>query len=359
MDIVMGSFNVYVLNTKQDDTSNTKKDQKCEKIANLIKEEKFDIIALQEIQTDNAVERIAHYLNGNDSNSPYDYCHCSSLYDELNNSPLGLRNRNGSKFKSDYGFIWNSRKVSLYCEEALYKALDDCERKEWDSFLERIVDILIKTYKEIMAQGGQKSGLFAKLPQGESLGQYREKLLTTLHQTLRPPLIACFKPNDFFGSLLHEIRVINTHTQWKKGRSDDRSSKQIRLEEMRFIQGHLHNAVNTLRTGSFNTVYTVIAGDFNLSIDELAPIYTDVTKLFGNHRMKTIQEEASTCKWDKEQEMFSRRSNYDHFAYDANRIDELVPGGAKPININKDNFLIGEEEGPVSDHVPIKMTLQF
>ena len=349
MDIILGSFNVLNLNTKDNEKSDFKED-KCSKIADIIRKEGFDIIALQEIQTDDAVSRIIHYLNGNDNESPYQYCHCGSLYQELNDA--GILNRNGAKFKSDYGFIWNTDKVYLYGDKALYKALDDIEKKEWDSFIEHLIDILVETYKSMTSQTGLNSGLFARLPQGEALSKYRSTLRNTLHQTLRPPLIACFRPSGMFGSLLHEIRIINTHTQWNKGKSDEKTAKQIRMEEMNFIQRTLHNKVNELRTGSFNSVYTFVAGDFNLSAAEI-----------GNsiEGMITVQNAPSTCKWDAEQNTMTFKSNYDHFAYNEERITHFVPDGAKTIGVENDNFTLNKSNKTVtvSDHIPIKMKISF
>ncbi len=357
MDIVIVSFNVLNLNTKENDLNSTFKEKKCQKIAELLSKEDFSIIALQEIQSEDAVSRIVRYMNGNTGNTPYDFCHCASIYDELNDH--GIRNRHGSKFKSDYGFIWDTRKVFLYCDKALYKGLEDCEKKEWNHLLEQIVDILLKAYQNALSQGGQFSNLFSKLPRGESLEIHREKLLATLHQTLRPPLIACFKPVSFFGSLLHEIRIINTHAQWKANSIyETGTSREIRQLEMRFIQGTLHSAVNTLRTGSFNTVYTIVAGDFNLNLDEIKPIYAD-TKYFENHQMETIQSYQSTCKWDSENEEIRPVSNYDHFAFDRNRITQYMVNEAivQPVSITKESFLLDKKL--LSDHMPIKMTLSF
>lgn len=356
MDITIGSFNVLNLNAKEKDKDDDFKEAKCKKIAELIDSSKFDIVALQEIQTDDAVKRIVHYLNGNDHYSPYDYCHCASLYGELNDA--GLLNRNGSKFKSDYGFIWNKQKVQLYCDEALYKALDDKTNEEWQHFLEKIADILITAYEELTSQGGKQSGLFSKLPQGEDFETHKDKLLAVLHSTLRPPLIACFKPASWYGALLHEIRIINTHTQWSKGKSDEKSAKKIRLEEMRFIQGKLHSEVNTLRTGTFNSIYTVIAGDFNMSKDDVSEIYKSESEVFDGHKMMTVQDAKSTCKWNEEKQIFEYKSNYDHFAFEEERIWPLTQEVAT-VQANKKNFLIGDEEKPVSDHIPIKIKLTF
>lgn len=348
MDIVIGSFNVLNLNTK-DAENNSFKEDKCQKIAKLIENEGFHIIALQEIQSDNAVSRITSYLNNN--GTKYQYCHCGSLYQELNDA--GILNRNGANFKSDYGFIWDTSKVYLYGDKAVYKALDDIEKKEWDSFIERIIDILIEAYKSMTSQTGLNSGVFAKLPKGEALNKYRDTLRNTLHQTLRPPLIACFKPSGLFGSLLHEIRIINTHTQWSKGKSDEQSAKQIRMEEINFIQRILHQKVNELRTGSFNSVYTLIAGDFNLSAEEINQMSID--------GMITVQEQPSTCKWDDNQNGLTLKSNYDHFAYNEDRIAHLIPDGATTINTDESGFTLNKDGKivTVSDHVPIKMTIKF
>lgn len=358
MDLKIGSFNV--LNLKKD-TSNPKdqseeKEKKCQKIANIISAEDIDLIALQEILDNGAVKLICKNLPG------YCFCHCSNLYDSLNSA--GFHNRHGQKFKSDYAYIWNTRKIGLCNDLELYKKLELQTSKCWERFIDSLILLLV----DLQNSSAKHIPIFSGLPNGIDLKNNRELFKAILRQTLRPPLIACFRPTGGWKDLSWEIRMINTHTQWKSNKPtkkqaasmtaeqldseflDTETDLQIRKKEMKYIQGELYTAVNTCRMGDNRTVYTLVAGDFNMSVKQTRSIYEDADFYHENHEMGTIQEDLST--WSKSKKIFI--NSYDHFAFDHKRISAAAIKVIKP---DDEQFYVDikDPKSRISDHNPIQM----
>lgn len=275
----------------------------------------------------------------------YDACDSSSIYQHF--KELGFKNERGSTFPTDYAYIWNRRKVQLCADPNVYTGLEKCLNKCWDHYLENLAKILIATMQQDkgIATFLQKNiPLFPDISKEGKVERYRPYIEATLRKTLRPPLVACFVPGTLFGSLFSEIRLINTHVEFGEG---SKRFEDIRRLEMKFIQGELHTAINTFRTGNFRSVYTLIAGDFNLSLaptDQISMIYDDIKS--ERHRMTTVQTQPTTKSGFGE--------NYDHFAFDANHITERV---APRLNIC--SIPLNEQDRNVSNHIPIKMNLHI
>ncbi|MBS1471667.1 MAG: hypothetical protein HP023_14105 [Lachnospiraceae bacterium] len=331
MDLTIGSFNVENLSLKNDEQRD-----KCKIIADIILRNKFDIVALQEVQDkNNSIQEICKYLKN------YAGCDSSSVYERL-------RLNNFCKSNTDYAYIWNRRQVQLCTDPNVYSGLAKCLNKCWDHYLENLVRILIAIMQQdkgISLFLQKNIPLFPDISKEDKVERYRPYIEATLRKTLRPPLIACFVPGTLWGSLFSEIRLINTHVCFGE---DSKKFEDIRRLEMKFIQGELHTAINTFRAGNFRSVYTIIAGDFNLSLaptDQISMIYDDIKS--ERHQMTTVQTQPTTKNGFGE--------NYDHFAFDANHITERV---APRLNICSIPA-IDEQERNVSNHIPIKMNLHI
>lgn len=244
MDLTIGSFNVENLSLK-----NKEQRDRCKTIAGIIHRNQFDIVALQEVQDKNgSIHEICKQLKAIDDVS-YDACDSSSIYQHF--KELGFKNERGSTFPTDYAYIWNRRKVQLCADPNVYTGLEKCLNKCWDHYLENLAKILIATMQQDkgIATFLQKNiPLFPDISKEGKVERYRPYIEATLRKTLRPPLVACFVPGTLFGSLFSEIRLINTHVEFGEG---SKRFEDIRRLEMKFIQGELHTAINTFRTGNF------------------------------------------------------------------------------------------------------------
>jgi len=385
MNLKLASFNVLNLNVKEPSAKGQKemsdaekrKEQKCKGIAEIISGTRentspIDIIALQEIQNEHAVRTIMKNLP-----SHYDYCHCGDIYDSLN--ALGFLNRHGRKFRSDYAFIWNTRQVSLCCDPEVYKKLHFQTQKCWDRFILTIVEFFLEIIRHSQGKARALGLLFPGFPDQGSLADQKDFIAGALRNTLRPPLIACFRPAGFWSGLFWELRMINTHVQWDvksperkdsllrnwlgqnsnilnwlKENNKKRPNMEVALrqKEMEFIQGELYTAVTTCRNGDYRSIYTVVAGDFNMSVKETSAIYGPGFPSEYPH-MRTIQNENS--HWSQKEEKLT--TSYDHFAFDSVRIpiDEdatsVIPNSAMRIN--------NEDKSRISDHNAVTMNFKF
>ena len=361
MNLKLASFNVQNLKIKEisdkseDEKSDAekKKEKKCEGIAKIISgsgndASAVDIIALQEIQNENAITTIMKNLP-----SHYDYCHCGDIYDSLN--ALGFLNRHGQKFKSDYAFIWNTRQVSLCCDPEVYKKLHFQTQKCWDRFIQTLIEFFLEIIRHSQGKARALGLLFPGFPDQGSLADQKDFIAGALRNTLRPPLIACFRPTGFWNSLFWELRMINTHVQWSFNQEDKNAEDLqelsgslniiLRQKEMKFIQGDLYTAVTTCRNGDYRSIYTVIAGDFNMSADQTRGIYRDS---FATEypQMDTVQSKASV--WSSKQEKL--KNSYDHFAFDCARIQ------TRELDTE---VLALDNENRISDHNPVTMNFKI
>jgi len=124
----------------------------------------------------------------------------------------------------------------------------------------------------------------------------------------------------------------------------------------------MHTALNTLRFGNFRSVYTIIAGDYNLTLPQisLASSDNDFINACENHRMATVQAKPTTLRKyspDDNPPLVGEacyKSNYDHFSYDQNRLINLA---SKAERVDFEDFAKHRTE--ISDHVPIYVDLKL
>lgn len=100
MSIVIGSFNIRDLNFSNENGGEIQK-RDFPLIADMIIKESFDIVAIQEVNSPMALERIVFFLN-----KKKDFLHewegdASGKAATSNNDPEG------------YGFIWNKKRIRL------------------------------------------------------------------------------------------------------------------------------------------------------------------------------------------------------------------------------------------------------
>lgn len=187
-----------------------------------------------------------------------------------------------------------------------------------------------------------------------SIAEVRRQVIEHFKSALaRPPLVGCFRPVGGFSFRPLEIRIINTHIRFS-GLVDKR------LDEFKQLAGRMYTAINTLRTGSFNTVYTLLMGDYNLSAERLNLLQQNPCFLNSceNHQMETVQTQKTTLRRydesiaDQPEGESCYSKSYDHFSYDGRRVGPLASQARR---INYETFKIHRTE--ISDHVPVVLEL--
>ncbi len=312
MSIVIGSFNIRDLNF-----SNESKDGETQKrdfplIADMIIKEGFDVVAIQEVNAPMALERIVFYLNKKKNLLHEWECDASGKAATTNNDPEG------------YGFIWNKKRIRLM----------DISRKNNPTFYN--------------CAGGKN--------------------------VIRPPYYGRFTTRGLPGGSNCEIRLVNTHIH-------DASRELERIAEFDVLVKQVlpricdHNELPVFN--EMMPAYTFLLGDYNLRLDkgERADVRIEsiTPTLYTNKKRyyKTVQEEKTSLKTIKmiDQDADLRdcyKSNYDHFTYEFDLIRKLKLHEERVEALGK---YFGKEKSAqeilqlyrekVSDHVPIKMTVDL
>ncbi len=323
MSYKIGSFNVCKLSFESNHEKQTRKNY--EKIAEIIRVEKFDIVALQEVYSESAIRILIPFLGVG-----WDYRWITSL-------------KGDPRAAEGYAYIWNSRRIQLV------STIADGNKR---TFEPRIIN----QYK-VDRQSGQ-------------IGIKRN------------PYYARFTPSGLPGGAFFEIRLINTHIRFKKGNdgSDlvDVSEVAMRKNEFNILAKTVYQKISDKRYGDNMPAYTILLGDYNLNLKRpytKSPYLEEVIEINdGNIHRKivTMQDQLTTLKEvsDKESNMdpgsigASGRgyaNNYDHFTFDQNRFENNVGIKCKRVDAVRkyygDDFAKYRKE--VSDHIPIEMEINL
>lgn len=314
MSYCIGSFNLRDFNFSNKSTDGYEETLKrdCNKIAKIIVEENFDVVALQELNAPWPLEYLTSVLNKyKDSIREYE---CVFGTD--------MPNQSGSKDPERYGFIWNAKRLRL-----------------------------LKTKKNNNPGYYQNAGAIG---------------------LIRPPYYARFTARGMLGGSNFELRLVNTHIS-AASREEDRINefnvlvKQV-LPRICDHQGELlENEVQM-------PAYTFLLGDYNLILNksERAIYRIDTvtsTRYTGKARAYvTVQDEPTTLKIPNNQIYIEDcyANNYDHFTYETDLDNKLI---LTPQRIEALEIYYLDEREPsdklrayrmnISDHVPIKMTVDL
>ena len=312
----IGSFNMFKFSFQSD--SEIRKDFTV--LSRIIRDNRFDIIALQEVFSPNALGRLLEYLGRFEWDGVWD-------------SPTSF----SSIAAEGYGFIWNKRRMRLAVTTQ--------------------PDGTTKTFRPHI------------------YNQYRVDRRLGQTQLIRNPYYARFEPLD--GSFC-EIRLINTHIMFSKGNSPRGLTSQLmdigavtmRKREFDILTQALYNSISDKRYGNNRPAYTIILGDYNLNLRS-----SGATGAFLNEivlvqdrgqikRLITVQDKLTTLKADKSENRESGSSfwanNYDHFTYDMDRFSTVsaLPSRIDTVKeyCNNDYEL---HRRTVSDHVPIALNISL
>lgn len=306
----IGSFNLLDFNLERKEDSK----KNLEKISEIIIKENFDILVIQEVLiTPLPLKVLVNVLNKNRKFSQlWSYCYGDS------------KSRNEKKNELP-AFIWNTKRIELLNLENQNNP------------------ITIDNFKIKDAPGQTRF--------------------------LRFPVMARFKPiNREF-----EIRLINTHIRYSKGKNDadfEFGEERMRMNEFytlaKYVLIKMTDKVPTLST---KTAYTFLVGDYNINLCRDGYEYPRLpmgdivfaTERNGKQRpIKTIQDKKSSLKKVKEGQDVPAdiyANNFDHFSYDINKTEHVIQGPSERIDVvekyyNRD---LSKYRYEVSDHVPISL----
>jgi len=329
MSYRIGSFNVKNLSFGENGRD-------LDRIAKLITENKFDIVALQEVLSEGKILTGAKLSDIRGQAKAYD---------------MSLKRRLGNNWAS----TWRDPE-----SKAIYSPyLGNDKRGEGYAFL-------WKTDKFELPKKGDGSLI---TPYIERNYKTREENMIRL---IRDPCVGRFK---VIGRPI-EIRLITTHIVYGKPKSEnldadlDVGAIAMRKNEFNILAGQIYKRVNDNHRDNSSVAYTILLGDYNLNLKEsgvgkaLIPeisifdsrgrltnsLETDYLKIY------TLQNELSTLS----SKDASYASNYDHFSVDEHTrsqvratkvIDAVHKGHPNATDDEKTKF--DTYRSTVSDHVPI------
>lgn len=299
----IGSFNVRNLNFP------ISKDGKrsFDTIASIIKNENFDVVALQEVLSNKVWEQLKMHLG---PDWQFSWERPPQYFGESKADARG----------EGYAYIWNSKKIDLVETE-----VDGQTRK----FLPRI-------WKQYRALG--------------------QKLI-------REPYYARFTPKGKLAGCFCEIRLINTHIVYG---DSNKLGEVVRYNEFLKLVSNVYENVANKRYGDTMPAYVVVLGDYNLPLKTLQQ--ADIKVKIGNstlerkqERVITLQDELTTLNHKQQDDgtyISEFVNNYDHFSF-IEKYREIMNIDVECVDVRKYCSDLAKYWETVSDHIPIKMSINL
>lgn len=298
-----------------------------EKIAEIIRNEEFDIVALQEVLSDGKAIFYEKYA---------EKTILWNLGQDWSFAWADAETAGADKRHEGYAFVWNTRRMRL----STIKLDDGTERV----FNPRI----------------------CKVKYGDMF---------------RKPYYARFTPQGTYASIPIEIRLLCIHTF--HGENDSPSDREIRQHEISTLLTEIYPQISDRVYKGNAPSYTVVLGDYNAELYRLwhedlqrskRPMYIDdvvVAHKWDDMVIRTIQDQLTTLKSivsegreddaTKHERTQRYSHNYDHFSYeDGDRFDELnikcqrVDAVRKYMDDDAEKY-----KREVSDHLPIMLSIEF
>jgi len=313
MSYKIGSMNMYKFQANRSDKEISKD---IDLIAEIIYTEKFDIVAMQEIYSDKAMNMVLRRLGGNWEGR------------------WATPNSKSALAAEGYAFIWNKRRIELA------ESLTTTGKKVFEP---RIYE----QYKVDRGKGQQ--------------------------ELLRNPFYGRFKPKNAFM----EIRLINTHIVFSANKADrDEDEEAVPLGSTAMRKQEFDVLVNSIYAkeedkiyGTNMPAYTILVGDYNLNLNRgcKGPYVDEVVEIYDNSavkRIRTVQDELTTLKQksrsNPDEPVTEFANNYDHFSYDEVRFQGVDVKSGRVNTVSKycgNDF--DKHRKIISDHVPVNMEIKF
>lgn len=307
--------------------------ERLDNIAQIIKDNNLDIIAMQEVLSEGKILTGSNQKMVSGEAKVYEHSLKRRLGKDWaicwRNPTTWAKNYMYDDSRGEgYAFIWNTRKFELVKDGK-----------------EEILPKIFRNYK---------------LPENGMI------------RLIRDPCYGRFKVK---GKKV-EIRLISTHIVWGKpknwsGNADlDMGAVAMRKNEFKILAGQIYPKIDAEHKLNI-TPYTIMLGDYNLNLPGSgagSPFVSDIACFDEMGRevggcmgapiiINTVQSQLSTLKRDED----GLAKNYDHFSY-TNRVSGIVTG-CEVINIidkfgNQENKY-SQYKKYVSDHLPIVLTIEI
>ena len=313
---ILGSFNLRDFNyaNPSTDGENEHLNRDFDRIAKIILDEKFDVIALQEINAESALRYLTGRLNlAKNPMRAYAYAFGA----DIPHTP-------GRKNTEYYGFIWNTQRLAL-------------------------------------------------VQHGENPGYYRGWAAKNL---IRPPYFARFTARGRLGGANFELRIVNTHLLYGDNSTANLANRVAEFDTLvKDVLPFICDLQALPDDGAHMPAYTFLMGDYNLELQRPeAMVYcvqretTTATCKRDTRTYLTVQTEKTSLRRAGDQQTLADcyASNYDHFTYEdtlgrkltmtPQRVEALTayyPECAAPAD------KLARYRAGISDHVPIKLTVTF
>lgn len=327
----IGSFNVR--NLSKNNQVN------LDVISSIIKKERFDIIALQEVLDGGKILDGGIGKNVRGQASAYqDYLLRSLPGYQMRWGASNVKKEAGNQDKrgEGYAFLWNTKRIEL--------------ANQITSSGERVFNPRIWS-------------------------QYSLKRADGVRRLVRDPFYGRF----MVKGLRQEIRLITTHIYFGSNSATD---VDLRRRELNILAGAVYPRIHDRRYGTFTPSTTILLGDYNLNLMDSgagAP-YMDAVIIVDENGMvrsaaeidinknvrtfTTRQRQLSTLSKNSKEEEYS--SNYDHITVESSMGNFRAHDGDVisnphairvcdlPIDIDFETY-----RSKVSDHLPISIELSF
>ena len=293
----IGSFNLQNLSE-----SSVKRAKKFKEIAHIIKNERFDIIALQEVLSEAAVKELISNLG-------------SYYWDYVYMQPCTYAGK-----AEGYAYIWDKRRFRLIRDEES--------------------PMIYNRYTLRHRPGSQ--GL------------------------IRPPMVARFTTEDVLSGPFMEFRLINTHIVFNKSSNyeDEIGSTELRRKEFEILSEDIYRLVSTKAYGDNRARYTILMGDYNLCLSSNGPKIKDTVEVSDSMILRTVQDKKSTVKKEASEvegealDVYSH--DYDHFTYNRCYLEKMKLEDRRVDAVGKyRNNDVEAYRAEISDHVPIKLVIDL
>lgn len=323
MAFKIGSFNMRNIGLTALDDNNARD---IEKIAQIIRGEEFDIVALQEV------------LNEGKAIYSEKYAEKTILWElgpDWDFKWADAETAGADRRHEGYAFVWNTRRMRLSTT-----ILDDGT--------ERVFNPRI-----------------CKVKYGDMF---------------RKPYYARFTPQDTFASMPIEIRLLCIHTF--HGEKDSLADRKIRRREINTLLTEIYPQISDRVYKNALPSYTFVLGDYNAELyrpwhealqRKKKAMYIDdviIAPGWDNMAVRTVQDQLTTLKNSgKEEESniddFGKTKryshNYDHFSYEySERYNELnikyerIDAVRRYTNDDAEKY-----KKEVSDHLPIMLSIEL
>jgi len=308
-------------------------------IANIIKNEDFDVIALQEVLSEGKALYSSDYAKksvlmelGNDWDFQWAYSE-TQLKDKRNEG---------------YAFVWNKRRLQM----------------------SRII-----------------------LPNGNSRVFYPRICELNKKDMMRRPYYARFTPSGtVVGGPWIEFRLLCIHTYYG---NDNKEDRKLRQQELDVLMKEIYPQISDRKYGEYGNgmpSYTIIMGDYNVELwrpwkDEIrkkinaerklqgkSPFPTPASLIadendiiestrWGRRQVKTVQYEFTTLRSSEDSLDYDYRGyahDYDHFSYEERQFEGIKMNARRVDAVRKycgddfDRYL-----NSISDHIPILMEVDL